>query len=127
MNLSVTKKLLAEVLAGRLPDEASARTARAELDALERETAVEPAPVEILANRVTADQAVICLGELFQVFEGTLLRIRQTAALRVIISSEASDSLLNARKLLQKAGYEMVANRTSEPLRFMPLVTPTGR
>ena len=129
MNLNVTKKLLAEVLAGRLPDEAAARTARAEIAEAEKAPVLVEVPEvpEPLQNKITADQAILVLGDLFRVFEGTLVSLRENAKARVVIDSAAADSMIRARALLQKAGYETVAHRPLEPLRFLPLMTPVKK
>lgn len=122
-SFSSARKAIAMALDGKMPDEAMLRSAKGELDLAEAVVISAPEPL-VLVNRVTTEEALLALKDLFLVMENTMLVMRRSTKNDLLISSDVADLFIRTRDILQRGGCELVANRRHEPLTFTRPASP---
>lgn len=120
MSLSETKRMLAHIVAGRVPDELMLRAAKREIEQTERAGQVVMVSTPGALPDVTLEEAIKALAGIFFLMENTILKMQKDQRGKLVIDSQVADAFIDAKKVLTKYGYESVVQR-KDPLVLTPI------
>lgn len=111
--MSAAIKVLNLLLDGKSPDEPLIRTAIAELS----RNAKPPAQVTLTETAgLPRDEVLKVLAHLFVASEGLVAALCRKHGRSIVIDGDLADALIEARRTLNKCGYEGVAYRSKDPI-----------
>jgi hypothetical protein len=113
MQLDNIRAMLDQVYHGRTVSEATWSAAKEELRVAE--LTEQPRQQSIAVT--TSDEAVLVAGRLFLALESVIVALRNSGHINAV-NTEIVDTMIDAKAMLRRLGYEPVAKRRSDPLVF---------